>query len=109
MSTPDLLHSTEDAIVQAMAAEPSPEELDVVRDAVRQVVGDGKIAKFRDADLALLWRQLKAISGDPAQKLVSVLALRIVLPYSHSREAVISRKPHWLAYAAPPIVTIWFL
>lgn len=43
--------------MQAMAAEPSPEELDVVRDAVRQVVGDGKIAKFRIADLALLWRQ----------------------------------------------------
>ena len=43
--------------MQAMAAEPSPEELDVVRDAVRQVVGDGKIVKFRDVDMALLWRQ----------------------------------------------------
>ena len=36
---------------------PSPEELDVVREAVRQVVGDRKIARFTDGDLALLWRQ----------------------------------------------------
>ena len=36
---------------------PSAEELDVVRNAVRQVVGDAKIAEFRDGDLALLWRQ----------------------------------------------------
>ena len=34
---------------------PSPEELAVVRKAVKEVVGDDKIAKFKDADLALLW------------------------------------------------------
>ena len=38
-------------------SDPSPEEVDVVREAVRQVVGDRKIARFRDRDLALLWRQ----------------------------------------------------
>lgn len=38
-------------------SDPSPEKLDIVREAVRQVVWDDTIAKFRDGDLALLWRQ----------------------------------------------------
>ena len=36
---------------------PSPAQMDAIREAVRQVVGDDKIAKFKDEDLALLWRQ----------------------------------------------------
>ena len=124
ISTPDLLHSTEDAIVQAMAAEPSPEELDVVRDAVRQVVGDGKIAKFRDADLALLWRQrfeakedLLAATSEQLARIELPAALIAHLkagecvgsencaPIFTSKEAVIGRKPHRLAYAAARVVT----
>ena len=105
---------------------PSPEEVSVVREAVKQVVGDANIAKFKDEDLALLWRERFETKEDLLAATSEQLAL-IKLPAAliahfkaaqgecndfvncapnvrQQRGLVIGKELHWSAQAAAPIL-----